>query len=103
MPCLSLYPANPLVDALGEPIPFDAARLDAFAPYVADWANAEYRDEKDRIAAALAAGTPPEAFTPAKSRPARAALKVALRQHRQRLGADDPNLMAWGEAFGRRD
>ncbi len=98
LPCLSLYPANPLVDGMGRARPFDRKSLDAFLPYIEAWGAPEHAGEKRRAAKALDAGTAPETFEAAGTAIARAALKVALRQRRQ-TGPSDPLLAAWETAF----
>ncbi len=98
LPCLSLYPASPLVDGLGREKPFERARLYAFLPCVEAWAAPEHVREKRRVAEALDAGLAPETFDAPDTPIAAAARKVALRQ-RRRIGPPVPLLASWLEAF----
>ncbi len=98
-PCLNLYPAHPIVDALGHAQPFDNAKHAAFQALLERFAPAGYMNEKQRIAVAVAAGDDPADYRPAGSRVARTAARIALRQ----LGHTDsdlPALAAWRRAHG---
>jgi hypothetical protein len=98
--CLDLYPAHPLRDALGEPIPFDLGRHAAFQALLAGFGLPPLLAEKARLAEALRQGQPPEAYDPPIDRHGRAAARVALRQ----LGWAEPGLpalTAWRGAFDR--
>lgn len=101
LPCLSLHPANPLLDGLGRPRPFDPGAHSAFQSLAARWAAPGYAEEKRRVLAALDAGIDPAAFAPARTRLGRAALKVALRQRLAAAGGAPP-VAAWRQAFDRR-
>jgi hypothetical protein len=98
--CLDVYPAHPLRDALGEPIPFDPGRHAAFQALLAGFGLPPLLAEKARLAQALRQGQPPEAYAPPADRHGRAAARVALRQ----LGWMEPGLpalAAWRAAFDR--
>jgi hypothetical protein len=98
-PCLSLYPAHPIIDAMGHARPFDHTKHGAFQELLERFAPAGYMDEKRRITAAVVAGDDPADYRPAGSRVARTAARIALRQ----LGHTDgdlPALAAWRRAHG---
>ena len=101
LPCLTLHPANPLLDGSGRPRPFDPGAHSAFQGLAERWAAPGYAEEKRRVLAALDAGADPAAFAPARTRLGRAALKVALRQ-RLAAGGGGPRVAAWRRAFDRR-
>ena len=88
LPCLSLYPANPLLDALGRRRPFDKLMHARFQALVERWALPAYREEKRRLLEAVDKGRDPGDFAPPHSRLGRTAIRVALRQ------------LAQGEAAG---
>ncbi len=97
-PCLTLYPPHPLRDGLGRCKPFDAAQHTAFQALLDAWGWPEYLDEKRRVALALNADTPPEAYAKSTSRLARAALRNALRQ-RVHTDGPTPLLTRWRAHF----
>lgn len=101
LPCLSLHPANPLLDGSGRPRPFDRDAHSAFQRLAGRWAAPDYAEEKRRVLAALDSGIDPAAFAPARTRLGRAALKVALRQLLAEAGGG-PQIAAWRRAFDRR-
>ncbi len=78
--CLTLYPANPVSDGLGEPKSFDAAEHAAFQELLDAWGQRDYVEEKRRVTMALRADTPPESYPKPLNRLARTALRNALRQ-----------------------
>lgn len=80
VPCLTLHPANPCFDALGRDKPFDPSALDAFQTLLDLWGRPDYRTEKARVQAALAAGTVASDYVPPDDELAMTALRVALRQ-----------------------
>ncbi len=98
LPCLSLYPPSPLLDGLGREKPFEAETLADFEALLDRWGAPVYRAEKARAVAAVRAGLAPGAYDPPRSRLGRTALRVALRQMRQR-DPDDPLVPAWCHAF----
>jgi len=99
-PCFSLYPPNPIVDAMGHPHPFDPGAAAAFDSLLRRWGPPGYMAEKDRVLAAVASGAEPGAYRRAVSRSGRTAARVALRQ----LAARDPRcpgLDAWLKTLDR--
>ena len=80
VPCAFLHPASPVAGPLGEDIPFDRPRFDAFHSLLSAWGPPLYVETKARAWAALAADEAPERFSPPPGRLARAALRNALRQ-----------------------
>jgi hypothetical protein len=100
VPCLSLYPANPVYDALGHPRPFDRAAYEAFQTLLRDFGDPALVRLKETVTEAVRAGQAPDEFALPASRAGRAAVRVALRQ----LAHTDghlPMLTAWRQAFDR--
>ncbi len=100
LPCLSLYPANPLFDALGRRRDFDAADHAQFQVLLERWALPAHREEKARLQEAVAAKRDPADYPLPKTRLGRTALRVAIRQLAQR-GSANGNLADWQAAFDR--
>lgn len=98
LPCLTLYPPNPISDGLGERKPFDAAHHAAFQELLQAWGRPEYLAEKRCVNQALSADTRPEAYAKPTSRLARTALRNALRQRAYTDGLT-PTLARWRERF----
>lgn len=98
LPCLSLYPANPLFDGLGREIPFEPLAFAAFEKLLALWGLPEYRAEKARLLEAVSRGGNPAAYGRPNARLARTALRVALRQARQTEGGN-PLVSSWSDHF----
>lgn len=98
LPCLSLYPANPLVDGLGRSKPFDPSAFAAFEALLKLWAPPAYLKEKTRAMRAFRDGRDPVAYPPPQTRLGRTALRVGLRQARQTDG-ENPALQAWRRHF----
>jgi hypothetical protein len=99
VPCLAVYPAHPLKDALGRPTSFDAARHDAFQALLRRYGDPDLIALKQRVAASLARGEAPPA-TDGESRHMRASIRIALRQVKA-AGANSPSLAAWLEKYER--
>jgi hypothetical protein len=102
VPCLSLYPANPVSDALGQPRPFDHAAYTAFQALLHSFGDPTLVRLKAAVTAAVRAGAAPAGFALPASRAARATVRVALRQLAHTNGAG-PALAAWRQAFDRRE
>lgn len=98
LPCLELYPPNPLADKLGRPHAFDEASFAAFEALLAAWGDRGYVAEKARARAAVRSGEEPGAYDPPRGRLGRAALRVALRQLVHTDG-ESANLAAWRATF----
>ena len=98
LPCLSLYPANPLFDGLGRDKPFDTSSLANFRSLLELWGAPEYRAEKARAVDALRSGLDADAYDRPRTRLGRTALRVVLRQLRQTDG-DNPALHEWSSRF----
>jgi hypothetical protein len=98
LPCLALYPANPLFDGLGRDKPFDRVSFAAFQELLKLWGRPEYCAQKARAMAAVREGRDPAAHEQPQTRLGRAALRIALRQLR-RIEGDDPFLMEWCKRF----
>jgi hypothetical protein len=100
IPCAHLYPAHPTRDASGRGRPFDPGRHAAFQQILRRFGDPALVALKDRVAAAIAAGTEPSAVAVTDSRFARSSIRVALRQ----LAAADETsstLAAWMAAHKR--
>ncbi|MFQ5935623.1 MAG: hypothetical protein ACE5LB_04365 [Acidiferrobacterales bacterium] len=80
LPCLSLYPPNPLMSIEGEDKPFDRAQLDDFARLLSRWGNRDFVSEKNRAACGLDACVEPGDYVAPPTRLGRLALRVTLRQ-----------------------
>ena len=100
LPCLSLYPANPLLDSMGRNKPFDSKSHTAFQELLSIWGRDSYTTEKQRVRQALEAGAAAESYEPVATRLARTALRVTLRQARQSRGQDEL-LAEWTSLFDR--
>lgn len=100
VPCLSLYPANPVHDALGRPRPFDRPAYEAFQVLLRDFGDPELWRIKEAVAEAVRAHKMPDTFSLPESRAGRATVRVALRQLMHTAG-NHPVLAAWCQAFDR--
>ncbi|HEY6240002.1 MAG TPA: hypothetical protein VIW78_04120, partial [Burkholderiales bacterium] len=93
LPCLSLYPPNPVQDEEGRRKPLDRAEFDAFQALLERFGDADHLRTKREVTAAIRAGTEPD--PPAYStRRERAACRIALRQLRK-LDGVSPVLERW--------
>ena len=100
VPCLYLYPANPVCDALGRPQPFDGAAYEAFQALLRRFGDPELLRIKDAVTQAVRANKEPDSFSLPESRAGRATVRVALRQLAHTDG-DCSVLAAWRQAFDR--
>ena len=98
LPCLNVYPANPLFDGLGRDKPFDTSSLARFRTLLELWGAPEYCAEKARAMDAIQRGLDAGAYDCPQTRLGRTALRVALRQLRQ-TDADNPILDEWISHF----
>lgn len=100
VPALHLSPQNPVTDRLGKPRAFDRVAFDAFQDLLDRFALPSDVSEKRRIRQAVHAGDRSDEYTPADTRSARKAARVALRQM-QHTDPDLPSLDGWIAAFDR--
>jgi hypothetical protein len=100
VPCLSLYPASPVYDALGRPRPFDRAAYDDFQSLLRCFGDPELVGLKETVTEAVRAERGPDNFALPASRAGRVAVRVALRQLAHTDG-ERPVLAAWRQAFDR--
>jgi hypothetical protein len=100
VPCLSLYPANPVYDALGHARPFERAAHEAFQVLLRDFGDPALVRLKEAVTEAVRADQEPDGFTLPASRAGRAMVRVALRQLAHTDG-HRPILAAWRQAFDR--
>jgi hypothetical protein len=100
VPCLSLYPANPVSDAFGQPRPFDHAAYAAFQVLLHSFGDPMLVRLKAAVTAAVRANEAPAGFAMPASRAARATVRVALRQLAHTDGTR-PMLAAWRQVFDR--
>ena len=100
VPCLSLYPANPVIDALGRARPFDSEAYTAFQELLQHFGDPELVRLKQAVTQAVRSGHTPESFALPAVRAARATVRVALRQF---VHTDGPQatLEAWRQVFDR--
>ena len=98
--CLSLYPANPVHDALGRPRPFDHVAHEVFQSLLHGFGDPELVRLKEAVTEAVRADRGPDSFSLPASRAGRAAVRVALRQLAHTDGGR-PVLAAWRQAFDR--
>ncbi len=94
LPCLSLYPAHPLYDGLGQETPFEPGYLASFEALLDHWGAPEYRAEKARVVQAVRRGQDAQVYELPRSRLGRTGLRVALRQLKQ-LDGDTSALRQW--------
>lgn len=102
VPCLSLFPANPVRDDHGRPQPFDGAAHAAFQSLLRCFGDPELVALKEAVTEAVRADRAPASFIPPVSRAGRATVRVALRQLAHTDG-DRPVLSAWRRTFDRRE
>jgi hypothetical protein len=102
VPCATVYPAHPLLDAEGSPRAFDAARFDAFNGLYERFGDVALVALQQAAMRAVVKGTAPDAFTVPADKFARAAVRVGLRKLKA-SGASLPtsNLNAWSARFDR--
>jgi hypothetical protein len=96
VPGLTLYPPHPAKDEAGVRKPFSPAEHDAFQSVFDRFADAEAREAKAAVIAAIERGDPPER-KPA-TRIGRQAARIALRQLRL-AGRSGAALAAWERAL----
>lgn len=94
LPCLSLHPAHPLYDGLGQDTPFEPGYLASFEALLDHWGAPEYRAEKARVVGAVRRGEDSQVYELPRSRLGRTGLRVALRQLKQ-LDGDTSALRQW--------
>ena len=92
--CAHLYPAHPLRDGYGRPLPFDNARYAAFQRLLSRHGDVEHVRLKRNVAKALNAGAGPEAIAMPDDRFSQASIRIALRQIKASEGTSGP-LTAW--------
>jgi len=97
-PCLTLHPASPLADWLGEPKVFEPEQYRRFQKLLAAWGNSEYVAEHRRAARALANGVEPRAYRAPKKQLGMSALRIVLRQQHHLQGTN-PLLQRWRTEF----
>lgn len=99
LPCLSLFPTNPILDSSGEPKPFDKTAHDAFQTILAQFGDPERVALVARVMDSVRDGKRP--LDPADlDRFGRHAARVALRQYAAlRKGSVSENLARWVERF----
>jgi hypothetical protein len=89
LPCVSLYPPNPIQDEEGRRKPLDRAELEAFRALLERFGDADHLRTKREVTAAVRGGEDPDPLAyPTRSQ--RAACRIALRQLRKLDGASPP-------------
>lgn len=96
LPCVSLYPANPVQDEDGHAKPFVRAEYDAFQALLAAHGDHRYLAAKRATVMAVRDGVDPQAFAAraGNTRSERNAVRLALRQLR-RLDGESAQLARW--------
>jgi hypothetical protein len=97
LPCLSLYPPNPVQDEEGRRKPLDRAELARFQALLERFGDADYLRTKREVTAAVRAGKEPDPLA-YSTRRQRTACRIALRQLRKLDGAS-PRLERWLREF----
>lgn len=100
LPCVSLYPAHPMKHADGRSKPFDRADSDAFASLLDRWGPEAFVREKKRATTAIGTRTDPAHYDVPRTRMARTALRIAVRQQRA-IDPSDSLIAQWSEHFDR--
>jgi hypothetical protein len=100
IPCLSLYPANPVYDALGHARPFERAAYEAFQTLLRGFGDPALVRLKKAVTEAVRTDQAPDGFALPVSRAGRAAVRVALRQLAH-TDSHRPMLEVWRQAFDR--
>ncbi len=98
IPCVTLYPANPVRDDHGQPKPFDAAQYHAFQSLLATFGEPDSINIKRAVWQAVRSGAAPAALGNLSARRHRIVCRIALRQLLYSDGAS-PLLAAWRAAF----
>ena len=98
LPCLWLFPPNPVLDDRGEQKPFDPIQYAAFQSLIARYGVPEFASAKSRAKDALSSHRAPDSISPPRSRLERTALRIALRQFESEHGAS-PLTQVWRDAF----
>lgn len=80
VPLLTLHPENPLLDEEGRRRPFASAAYERFESVLAAYGLPEYVNEKQRLRAAISAGSDATAYRTPRSRAGRLAMRITLRQ-----------------------
>jgi hypothetical protein len=93
VPCLSVYPAHPAKNELGQATPFRSDRHDAFQAVLGAFGDPAMAALKKDVAAALAGGEGPRGVDQ-DDRFARACVRIALRQA-QASGLNSPSFALW--------
>lgn len=98
LPCLWLFPPNPVFDDRGAQKPFDPVQSAAFQSLIVRYGVPEFASAKSRAKEALSAHRAPDSISPPRSRLERTAVRIALRQFEGEHG-DSPLTRAWRETF----
>ena len=98
VPCLTLHPANPLLDQFGQDMPFNESRFKQFTALLNQWGIVDCNDVKKSLAQAVLSDTIPSDYPKPQTREARATLRVTLRQMQQQ-GRYHPHINKWSEYF----
>ncbi|NQW00972.1 MAG: hypothetical protein HQ483_14805 [Rhodospirillales bacterium] len=89
VPVLAFYPPNPLRDTAGNLRPFDPAAFARFQELLHAFGSAELTHMKKQFDLAMESGAGPQAMAPPKTKAARTALRIAMRQYHLRFGPSD--------------
>ncbi len=97
LPCLSIYPPNPIQDEEGRRKPLDRAELNAFQGLLERFGDADLLRAKREVTAAVRAGKEPDPLA-YSTRRQRTACRIALRQLRK-LDGNEALLDRWLREF----
>ena len=97
LPCLSLYPPNPVQDGEGRRKPLDRDDLARFQTLLERFGDADHVHTKREVMAMVRGGKEPESLA-CSTRRQRTACRIALRQLRKLDGAS-PRLERWLREF----
>jgi hypothetical protein len=106
VPCAHLYPAHPMKNALGRPVPFDERRHEIFQDMLGRFGDADAITLKRQAMNAITEGRDPSAVAVPNDRFARSNIRVAVRQMRalqRRLSALPRWIAAYDHAQGTED
>lgn len=98
LPCLWLFPPNPVVDDRGEQKPFDPKQSALFQSLLQRYGAPDFVSVKSLVEDALSSDRAPDVISPPRNRQERTALRIALRQFEAEHGASSLT-RTWRAAF----
>jgi hypothetical protein len=98
--CAYLYPTHPLMDNLGKRKAYDRDAHAQFSALMQRWGDPVCNAERERAMQAIRAGVDPGRYRTPDSAKGRRALRIAIRESAQQMGASDI-IDAWRRRFDR--